>query len=185
MIYQLKISLDGAKPPIWRRILVPPSIHLGQLHDLIQIAMGWGNCHLHQFIVGNIFYGVPANDFGDAFGLEMRDETKYKLSRFLKKEKNSLRYEYDFGDGWEHKILLEKKLPDDDSRPLCTCIKGKRACPPDDCGGIWGYQEMLEILKDPSHPEYEDWREWVDDEFDPEFFDLDETNQLLAEYSTF
>ncbi len=182
MIYQLKVTLSGSKPPIWRRILVPDCIHLGELHDIIQITMGWQDCHLHQFISGRSFYGVPNDEFGAGFGPTMKDETQYQLSKCLKKEKDSLQYEYDFGDGWHHKIVLEKKLPDDDSMPLLSCVKGKRACPPEDCGGVGGYQNLLAVLQDPSDPEYEDWMEWVGDEFDPEFFDLQETNNILSEY---
>ena len=112
----------------------------------------------------------------------MEDETKYKLSQLLKKEKDSLIYEYDFGDSWEHKILLEKILPDDGKTVLPVCIKGKRACPPEDCGGIWGYEELLGTISDPKHPDYEDMLEWLGGEFDPDEFDLEELNGDLAEY---
>jgi len=100
----------------------------------------------------------------------------------LKKEKDSLIYEYDFGDSWEHKIILEKILPYDASLKVPSCIKGKRACPPEDCGGIWGYQNLVEIIKDPSHPEHEEMLEWLGGEFDPEYFDMNETNRMLGKY---
>ena len=99
-IYQIKISLIGAKPPIWRTVLVPGDIALAAFHDVIQVTMGWTDSHLHQFIANRVFYGVPDDDFE----LEMEDETQYKLSQLLTKEKESLIYEYDFGDSWEHKI---------------------------------------------------------------------------------
>jgi len=182
MIYQVKVTLRNAKPPIWRRILVSPTIHLGQLHAIIQIAMGWEGYHLHQFIAGRSFYGPREDEFGSRLNWDMEDETQYKLSRFLKKEKDSLQYEYDFGDGWEHKIVLEKKLPDDGSVTGATCIKGKRACPPEDCGGIWGYQNLLEIRQDPSHPEYEEMLEWLGEDFDPEAFELQAVNLKLVQY---
>ncbi len=177
-IYQIKISLIGAKPPIWRTVLVSSDIDLETFHDVIQVAMGWTDSHLHQFIANQVFYGIPDDDFG----MEMEDETKYKLSQLLKKEKESLIYEYDFGDSWEHKILLEKILPDDGKTVLPVCIKGKRACPPEDCGGIWGYEELLQTISNVKHPEHEDMLEWLGGDFNPELFDLEGINEDLAEY---
>ncbi len=175
-IYQLKITLQGAKPPIWRRVLVPDSIRLDEFHELIQIVMGWENCHLHQFYCNGTLYGIPNDEFDD---FELEDETHYKLSQLLTAEKNSLNYEYDMGDGWEHKIVLEKILPFDSKADLPQCIKGKRACPPEDCGGIWGYESLLEILGNKKHPEHEDMLEWLGGDFDPDYFDLDEINKQL------
>ena len=177
-IYQIKISLIGATPPIWRTVLVPSSLKLASFHEVIQLAMGWTNSHMHQFIANNIFYGIPDEDFG----METEDETKYKLSQLLSKEKDTIMYEYDFGDSWEHKILLEKILPDDGKTALPVCIKGKRACPPEDCGGIWGYEELLETISNPKHPDHEEMLEWLGGEFDPEAFDLEQINKDLAEY---
>ena len=177
-IYQIKISLIGVKPPIWRTVLVYSDIGLGAFHDVIQVAMGWTNSHLHQFIANQGFYGIPDDDFE----LEMEDETKYKLSQLLKKEKDTITYEYDFGDSWEHKILLEKILPFDTKIALPVCIKGKRACPPEDCGGIWGYEELLKTISDLKHPDREDMLEWLGGEFYSEEFDLEEINKNLAEY---
>jgi hypothetical protein len=177
-IYQIKISLIGAKPPIWRTVLVPANLGLAAFHDVIQIAMGWTDSHLHQFIANKIFYGIP----DDEFGMEIEDENKYKISHLLKKEKDTITYEYDFGDGWEHKVLLEKILPFDSKTALPLCIKGKRACPPEDCGGIWGYEELLETISDPKHSDHKDMLEWLGGEFDPEAFDLEEINNNLAEF---
>ena len=176
-IYQIKISLIGAKPPIWRIVLVPSNIGLDAFHEVIQLAMGWTDSHLHQFIANNVFYGIPDDDFE----LEMEDETQYKLSQLLQKEKDTIKYEYDFGDSWEHKILLEKIFPDDGKTALPVCIKGKRACPPEDCGGIWGYEELLETVSNPKHPDHDDMLEWLGGEFDPEEFDLEAINEDLAE----
>ena len=181
-IYQLKITLKDSKPPIWRRILVPSNVNLGEFHLILQIVLGWTDSHLHQFISGRTMYGTPVDEFGGDLEMEGEDETQYKLSQLLKREKDSLNYEYDFGDGWEHKIVLEKILPYDGSVKVPTCIKGKRACPPEDCGGIWGYDNLLEVIKDPSHPEHEEMLEWIGGEFDPEFFDIEETNSTLIEY---
>ena len=177
-IYQIKISLIGAKPPISRTVLVPSNLKLAAFHDVIQVVMGWTDSHLHQFIANNEFYGIPDDDFE----LEMEDESKYKLSQLLSKEKESFIYEYDFGDSWEHKILLEKIHPFDTKIVLPVCIKGKRACPPEDCGGIWGYEELLETISDPKHPDHENMLEWLGGEFDPEEFDLEAINEDLAEH---
>ncbi len=181
-MYQLKITLNGSKPPIWRRILVQPDITLGQLHEVLQIVMGWTDSHLHQFVFGPEIFGVPDDEEGGLFGFQVKDENKHRLSEFLRREKDFLSYEYDFGDGWEHKILLEKILPFDGSVKLPKCIKGKKACPPEDCGGIWGYQELIEILGDVSHPEHQAMIEWLGGNIDPEFFDLGEVNDVLAEH---
>jgi hypothetical protein len=178
VIYQVKISLMGAKPPIWRTVLVASDISLSAFHDVIQVVMGWTNSHLHQFIANKTFYSVPDGDYE----LETEDETLYTLAQLLTKEKDSLIYEYDFGDSWEHKILLEKILPFDAEIALPVCLKGKRACPPEDCGGIWGYEELIAIVLDPKHSEYEDTLEWLGGEFDPEEFDLDAINEDLTEY---
>ena len=179
--YQLKVTLSGAKPPIWRRILVPSDIQLGKLHLVLQVAMGWTNSHLHQFIAGSTLYGIQDDEFSSE--MEVEDESKYRLDQLLKSEKETINYEYDFGDGWEHKIVLEKILPYNQDKRLPCCIKAKRACPPEDCGGIWGYQELLDIIRDPDHPEYEDMVEWLDGEFDPEKFDIDVINEILATYA--
>ncbi len=174
-VYQLKITLDGIKPPIWRQILISSHIDLEQLHDVIQEAMGWDDDHLHQFVSGRTGYGLPDDDFG----IETEDEKKYKVSQILKKEKDKLMYEYDFGDSWEHSVVLEKILSADAEYKLPRCIKGKRACPPEDCGGIWGYKELLDIIQDPSHSEYQETIAWLGEEFDPERFDIDEVNREL------
>ena len=179
-IYQIKISLNGIKPPIWRRVLVPSTIKLDQLNLVLQIAMGWTNSHLHQFIVNQTFYGVIDVDFD--MDLEIQDETGYKLSDLLRNEKDRLIYEYDFGDSWEHRVLLEKISPYVTTETLPRCVKGSRHCPPEDCGGIWGYMDLLETIKDPDHPEHEDMLEWLGDDFDPEYFKVGEVNKLLAEY---
>lgn len=179
-IYQVKVTLAGSKPPIWRTILIPSTITLEDFHTVLQIGMGWTDSHLHQFVSGRDIYGTPDSDFDLDF--EIKDERKYKISHCLKKEKDKLIYEYDFGDGWEHKIVLDRILPFDKSVPLPRCMKGKRNCPPEDCGGIWGYQDLLEILQDPTHPEHEEMIEWLGEEFDPDYFDIKEINALFAEF---
>ncbi len=178
--YQLKILLKNSKPPIWRRFLIDDSTTLSKLHLAVQIIMGWTNSHLHQFIHNNEFYGVVDPDFD--MGMDIIDESKYTISQLLIKEKDSITYEYDFGDGWEHVITLEKIIPFDSKQALPSCIKAKGACPPEDVGGVWGYSDFLEAMSDPNHPEHENFKEWIGDTFDPDFCDVDVINQLLADY---
>jgi hypothetical protein len=173
-VYQLKVTLRDSKPPIWRRLLVDSDITLPRLHRALQIAMGWQDYHIHAFRVDDEAYGVREGDMDC-----LRDETHVKLNRLLRREKDSLIYEYDFGDGWEHKVLLEKILPPDDALATPRCIKGKRACPPEDCGGIYGYCELLDTLADPAHPDREEMLEWLGGAFEPETFSLDAANERL------
>ncbi len=174
---QLKIVLKGSKPPIWRRLLIPNNTSLDKLHDIIQIAMGWTDMHLHQFICNSEYYEIPNED-----GItDTKNEIGVKVSKFLKKEKDIIVYEYDFGDGWLHEVILEKIIPFERNSKTC-CMKGVGACPPEDCGGIFGYYHMLEVLSDEKHPEYDDMLEWLGEGFDAKYFDLKETNEMLDEY---
>jgi hypothetical protein len=136
-IYQLKIILQHIRPQIWRRILVPADIKLGRLHDIIQTTMGWENYHLHQFIIGDDRYGIPDPEFPD----NTKNETSVRLDKIVKPGETFI-YEYDFGDSWQHEIKIEKILPMDNQR-YPVCLAGKRACPPEDCGGFPGYQHLL------------------------------------------
>ena len=174
-VYQLKVTLKGSKPPIWRRIQVTNATTLQQLHQILQEVMGWDNYHLHQFYIGGIDYGQPNPDYG----LDFRNEKNVKLSQVVPGEKFKYSYTYDFGDDWEHQIVFEKVLPIASEVRYPVCLAGKRACPPEDCGGIWGYVQLLEALADPQHPEHEEMLEWVGGSIDPEAFDLDEINQRL------
>lgn len=174
-IFQLKVTLRGSKPPIWRRVQVEETARLGDLHAIIQCVMGWTDSHLHQFIIKGEYYGVPtAGDFE-----EVKDEDKFKLGGTVGKANGKFVYEYDFGDSWEHEILVEKILPREAGVTYPRCLDGKRACPPEDCGGIWGYHDMLAAVADPKHPEHEELIEWLDGEFDPKAFDLEEVNKQL------
>jgi len=174
--YQLKIILRGSKPPIWRRFIVPDSITLPKLHQVIQIVMGWTDTHLHEFIVGGTSYGVPDPEWPS----DSMNEARVKVNRLLNKEKEKLLYLYDFGDGWEHVIELEKIIIGDTTSSKPRCLAGKRACPPEDCGGIYGYYQFLEAIKDPDHPEHENMIEWLGGNIDPDFFDIDEVNEVLS-----
>ena len=177
-IYQLKVSLLGSRPPIWRRLLVASTDNLEDVHIALQIVMGWANEHLHEFAKDGKRYGIPDEDFPS----DVRDEIDYRLDQVLKKEKDKLNYVYDFGDGWEHEVVLEKILPFETGTVLPVCLEGGRSCPPEDVGGIPGYEMFLEAISDPSHPEHEELLEWVGGDFDPEHFDLAMTNDLLREY---
>jgi hypothetical protein len=175
-IYQIKIILKGSKPPIWRRLEVSDRITLAKLHIILQVAMGWTDSHLHQFRIGKAYYGEPS----DELGFRTFDERRSKLSQLPLKEKSKFIYEYDFGDSWEHEILIEKILPATEGKKAPVCLKGKGACPPEDIGGLWGYYELLDAIGDPEHPEHENMLEWVGENFDPEAFDVAEVNQYLA-----
>jgi hypothetical protein len=171
--YQIKISLKEAKPPIWRRLWVPSNIDLASLHEIIQIAMGWENYHMHQFFINGEYYGPDISEMDD---MEWNNEQGAVLSAIFGGEQSKILYEYDFGDGWVHEILLEKILPLDKKEQLPICIKGKRACPPEDCGGIWGYENLLEALADPKHAEHEEMLGWIGGTIDPEAFSIDDVN---------
>ena len=174
-VYQLKVTLRGTKPPVWRRLLVPASMKLSKLHDVLQVAMGWTDSHMHMFRVGDLNYGVPSPDDWD----EVLDERKATVGQALPRAKSKLVYEYDFGDSWEHEVLVEKVLDAEPGVAYPVCVAGKRACPPEDCGGVWGYAEFLEAIRDPEHPEHDGMLEWVGGDFDPEDFDLDDVNAAL------
>jgi hypothetical protein len=176
MMYQIKVSLNGVRPPIWRRLLVPGSLSLKDLHDVLQVAVGWTDSHLHQFVARGTLYGRPDPEFGRG----SVNEKGVRLDGVLKAEKDAMIYEYDFGDGWQHKVVLEKILGSavDGGAPSCTA--GARACPPEDCGGVWGYANLLKIISDSSHSEHEEMLEWLGDQFEPERFDIAGINSKLA-----
>jgi len=179
-IYQLRIDLMDTKPPIWRRVLVDSASTLYEMHCTIQNAMGWHNGHLHGFEHNGTYYGPEEEDDEFAFA-ETKDECKHTIGELLVIEDDLLYYEYDFGDGWRHRVRLEKILDSNPSQQLPVCIKGKLACPLEDIGGVWGYYDMLEILADKKHPEHEETLEWIGGGFDPNYFDIDETNEAMRE----
>jgi hypothetical protein len=175
-IYQMKVTLEEISPPIWRRIQVTNNTTLGKLHRILQIIMGWSDYHLHEFIIDGVSYGVP-----DKEGMfEVKNEKNVRLNQIVSKEQTRFTYIYDFGDYWQHKILCEKILPLELDMLYPKCIKGKRTCPPEDCGGVGGYYDFLEAIQSPNHPEHDEMLEWAGGSFDPEAFDLDEINRLLG-----
>lgn len=180
-IYQIQIALKDSKPKIWRRILIPSDLLLWDFHKVIQTTMGWTNSHLHQFIKDGIFYQVkyPHDDMWEEMDNVDYKKKKIRISDLLIAEKDKIIYEYDFGDGWNHDIILEKILPFDNKIKHPICLTGKMNCPPEDSGGIYGYYDMLKVLKQPDHEEYENYLEWLGEEFDPEYFDIESVNSLL------
>ena len=172
VIYQLKVVLNDMKPPVWRRVLVRSDIKLSTLHQVLQLVMGWNDSHLHGFRGNSI---EEPNQLREVPG----DERRVLLSSVLKKLNSKLVYDYDFGDSWEHTVTLEKIMEDSSDNVLPICLSGKRACPPDDCGGAWNYPNILKALKDTNHPEHEDWLDWFPQDFDPEKFDIGDVNRKL------
>ena len=174
-LYELKITLNHIKPPIWRRVTVPSGLLLPDLHTVIQICMGWTNSHLHQFIKDRVFYAEPSpyDDF------PITDYRKMPVRDLLQAERDFVTYEYDFGDGWEHEVRLEKVLPPGVVPVRPVCLAGARACPPEDCGGPWGYGHLVKVIADPDHEEHEDMMGWLGGGYDPEAFDPEAVNALL------
>jgi hypothetical protein len=171
--YQLKITPGDIRPPIWRRLLVS-DCSLTRLHEVLQVAMGWQNYHLYSFEVGGTSYTDPRG----AADLDMEDAGRAKLSEVLLKEKAKLRYTYDFGDNWEHEVVVEKILPPGEGPKYPECLDGKRASPPEDVGGPWGYADFVQAISDPGHEQHEEMLEWRG-KFDPEAFDLQAVNKGL------
>jgi predicted nucleotidyltransferase len=179
-IYQLKITLKDIKPPIWRRIQVP-DCPLGDLHEVIQIAMGWTDSHLHEFIVRGDHYGPrPPEDLDLGMEMEVEDEDAVVLSR-IQRGTRKFRYVYDFGDGWQHEIEFEQIVEREPRIKYPRCVAGERACPPEDVGGPWGYAEFLDASADTLHEQHEKLLEWVGGEFNPEEFSVEEVNEHLRQ----
>lgn len=175
-IYKLKITLLGIKPPIWRVMDVPSSMKLCCLHDALQVVIGWTDSHLHQFEKDDKFWGVPEWDEFDE--LDTIDESKTQLAKLLKAQGDSFIYLYDFGDSWRHEVVLEEIIAVNDIIKTPICIDGARRCPPEDVGGVHGYQEFLEAILDPSHEDYERFVTWAGGHFLDEF-DVRSVNETL------
>jgi hypothetical protein len=179
-IYQFKVTLAGSKPPIWRRLLIPGQMTLVQLHEVLQIAMGWTDSHLHDFDIDSEMYGEP-NPEDRAMGLKpTRNERTVRVSKVLGVVGAKANYTYDFGDDWVHRIVVEKILPPVPGVSYPVCVAGKRNCPPEDCGGIYGYENLVAAIGDPDHEDHQDLKEWLGRDFDPESFDLNQVNEALA-----
>lgn len=186
MVYQFKIQLeDVTNPPVWRRVMVPEKFTFEQFHQLIHLAFGWEGYHLYQFSPTGYgsqpLIGIPS---GYEFDVPDMNAKKTKLNQVFTQEKQTFNYLYDFGDSWSHHIVLEKLLPDTIKIPVC--VAGKGACPPEDCGGAYAYEDLKTILANPSHEEYEEMKEWLgmedDEKWDAGAFDMEEVNGLLKEW---
>ena len=171
----MKITPRDIKPPVWRRVQVKDG-SLGKLHDVFQVAVGWTDSHLHAFEVGGVRYGRP--DPTDDLKFENEDRTK--LSRVVAAGPKQFTYTYDFGDGWDHIVLVEKILAPEAGVRYPRCVAGKRACPPEDCGGPWGYPDFLAAVQNPSHPDHASMVEWVGGPFDPEQFVIENVNKAAS-----
>jgi hypothetical protein len=169
----MKVSLRGTRPAIWRRFKVPESVTLERLHDVVQIVMGWTDTHLHAFHIGGSTIGVPDPEWPDTI-----DESKVVLADVIRRGVKSFVYEYDFGDDWVHDVKVEKVLEAHGRRVGARCLAGARACPPEDCGGVYGYRELLHVLRNPRHPDHAETRAWAG-EWEPETFSLDAVNASL------
>ncbi|MCL4490018.1 MAG: hypothetical protein M1570_18095 [Chloroflexi bacterium] len=179
-IYQLKVTLQDSHPAIWRRIQVADNILLPHLHGVLQLAMGWMNSHLHSFQVGKQTFAEPSPDDY----VPVTDYRTVRLNQIAPKVKDRFVYLYDFGDSWEHEIIVEKILPVEKDARYPRCLDGQRACPPEDVGGVWGYADFVKAIRNPRHPEHDEMLEWVGGEFDPEKFDLDGVNGMLKVFQS-
>ncbi len=173
-ILKLKVMLAEVEPPVWRRILVPASDTLLELHRALQAAMGWTDSHLHRFELAQQRYGLP--EMGDD---GVADERSLPLFEAFEAAAELL-YEYDFGDGWKHRVRLEQVLPVDPLLRYPRCIDGGRACPPEDCGGAPGYEGFLSAISNPRDERHQELVEWIGGRFDPEAFNLAEANARLS-----
>ena len=177
--YVIKITLTGSKPPIWRRLCVPGEITLDRLHDVIQIIMGWQECHLHCFEIGGQRYTEAPEDVST----DGQEEGDFRLCDLVPRAKTKFSYEYDFGDRWQHTLIVDAIDAVPTGHRACVgCLDGKRSCPPEDVGGLDRYYEFLAALDDPQHPEHEGYQEWCGGHFDPKAFDIDEVNLELGKY---
>jgi pRiA4b ORF-3-like protein len=175
-IYQLKVTLIGIKPAIWRRFQVKKETTLLKLHDILQIVMGWDDAHLHEFRIGGLRFGepVPEEDY------DVIDERGVKLSQIAPSDPITFEYVYDFGDGWEHEVSIESGVDKKTGVRYPACIEGARACPPEDVGSIPGYEQFLKAMRNKRHPEHKEMLAWIGGHFYPEAFDLEAVNQALS-----
>lgn len=173
-VLQLRIQLEEVDPPVWRRVLVPGSVRLDKLHRMIQAAMGWEDSHLHNFSIGDATFGMQFDDYPE----DELDEKSVSVAGAIG-DAERFTYEYDFGDGWGHEVVVEARWRMPIGLKFAVCLEGQNACPPEDCGGPGGYAMLLEVLADPSHEDYEHMRGWVGGPFDSTEFDLGWANARL------
>ena len=178
-LYQIRVTLLGISPPIWRQVLVPRHVNLRRLHEILLVVMGWQGSHLYQFRVEGDYIGEPDPDFD----FDMQHAERAALSDLYHGSGTKFVYEYDLGDNWEHEVVMEEVVTPEPDQFYPVCLAGERASPPDDCGGVWGYEDLLEVLNNPDHPDYAEMLQWVGEEFDPEAFDVSRINDELKAMS--
>lgn len=176
---QFKVALRYIRPLIWRRVVLPDNFTLGQLHDVIQVTMGWHNCHMHSFKIGGVYY--TSKQMSEMEDMDMERDDLALLRAVAGRPKQKFIYEYDPGDSWEHDVVVEKMFPFDPQAKYPVCLGGARACPPEDCGSFPGYSDIVDALKAPNKTgEQKELLEWMEDGYDPERFDLDAVNRRLG-----
>lgn len=182
-MHRLRVALLEVRPEVWREVSVPSDYTLADLHDILQLAIGWTNSHLHVFSSGLVRYLPPDPDDELAESHPSMDSASVRLFEVLPQPGSRIQYEYDFGDGWEHSIVVKDILPAGQQEGGPQCSAGARACPPEDCGGYSGYASLLQAIRDPADPEHEEMLTWCGGWFDPEGFDLARVNRLLSTYA--
>ena len=182
LVFQIEVTLKESKPPIWRRFQAPGTMTLAQFHDALQITMGWTDSHLHRFIANGKEYGRP--DYEERFADDdpLRDERRVRLASLFPVVPASFLYEYDYGDGWLHVLVVEQYWSSNPDVQYPVCVEGERACPPEDVGGIYGYEKLLAVLAEPKHEEHEEMRMWAGADFEPEAFDVKAVNRALRHH---
>jgi hypothetical protein len=174
-IFELEIVLAGVQPPVRRRVQVPGEVDLAVLHEVVQSVMGWTNSHLHEFEIAGRRYGIPDPDWPSQ---QVTDESRAKLFRLVKPG-DRFGYVYDFGDNWAHELTVKRVFAAEAGVRYPRCIAGQGACPPEDVGGIWGYEEFQAVMADPAHPDHAERLEWAGGPFDPHRFDSHEADGAL------
>ncbi len=175
--HTLKVTLRGVRPPIWRRIEVSSDLTLAELSNVLEAAMGWMGGHLHGFDVDGVIY--QSSQLESPHFRETRNESEHRLGAVLAARKAKMRWDYDFGDGWQHSIVVEAIGPANSQVTYPRCIGGRRACPPEDCGGVWGFEDLLAAIEDPAHPRHDELQDWLPIDYDPSQFDADETTEYM------
>jgi hypothetical protein len=176
-VHELRVTLLDVSPAVWRLVRLPSALPLSTAHAVLQIAMGWEDRHLHEWRVGDVTYGLSDEE---RWGETLADESSVLLADVAPVD-TVLRYDYDFGDGWEHVVEVVAVRPYDADVPPVACLAGARACPPEDCGGPPGYEHLLDALSDPDDAEHDDVVAWLGDHFDPAAFDIQSVNAHLEQ----
>lgn len=174
-MHRLKVTLRSVKPPVWRRIEVPSDVSLAELSDLLEASMGWIGGHLHVFEADGVIYERP--DPEEGLSRRAEDEAEHRLGDVLGEVGAKLRWDYDFGDGWQHNVVVEAIEPLDPAVEYPRCVTGRRACPPEDCGGPWGFEELLGAIADPAHQRHDELTEWLPPGYDPSAFDPEQATE--------